>query len=150
MKAVQNAIMLIRLSQDRKERDAKALRDALSEVSGTDDTSLNWSGPSGRDTAPKPEIHGLNSKKDSQQRLVGDRFAEGFSRTGQRGYASAYYGKASFNGISRNLFRYFSFTFFRSKVRLSARILLFFFDPTMRQIHGMFLRSSTGSCHTII
>ena len=82
MKAVQNAIVLIRLSQDRKERDAKALRDALSEVSGTDDTSLTWSGPSGRDTAPEPErvaLHGLNSKKDSQQRLVGDRFAEGFS-----------------------------------------------------------------------
>ena len=62
--------MLIRLAQSRKERDVKALREALSENSGTHETSLTGLGPSGVDAVVGPErieIDGLNSSTSVQQ-----------------------------------------------------------------------------------
>jgi hypothetical protein len=69
--AVQNATMLIRLAQSRKERDVKALREALSENLETHETSLTGLGPSGGDAVVGPErieIGGLNSSTSAQQR----------------------------------------------------------------------------------
>jgi hypothetical protein len=78
--AVQNATMLIRLAQSRKERDVKALREALSEISGTHETSLTGLGPSGGDAVIGPErieIDGLNSstsvQQQRQQQLLGEK-----------------------------------------------------------------------------
>jgi hypothetical protein len=68
--AVQNATMLIRLAQSRKKRDVKALREALSEISGTHETNLIGLGPSGGDAVVGPErieIDGLNRSTSVQQ-----------------------------------------------------------------------------------
>ena len=68
--AVQNATMLIRLAQSRKERDVKALREALSGISGTHETSLTGLGPSGGGAVVRPErieIDGLNRTTSVQQ-----------------------------------------------------------------------------------
>jgi hypothetical protein len=85
--AVQNATMLIRLAQSRKERDVMALREALSENSGTHETSLTGLGPSGGDAVVGPErieIDGLNSSTSVQQQrqrqqLDGNGVAESFN-----------------------------------------------------------------------
>jgi hypothetical protein len=84
--ALQNATMLIRLAQSRKERDVKSLRDALSENSGTHETSLAELRPSGGDAAvglEQIEIGGLNSSTNVQQQrqrqqLGGKGVAESF------------------------------------------------------------------------
>jgi hypothetical protein len=85
--AVQNATMLIRLAQSRKERDVKALREALSEISGTHETSLIRLGPSGGDVVVGPErieIDGLNrstsvQQQRQQQQQGGKEVAESFN-----------------------------------------------------------------------
>ena len=77
--AVQNATMLIRLSQNRKERDVKALKDALSDVCRTNENGLATSGPSGRSAVLEPErieIDGLNNSRAGRPRVVGDGLAE--------------------------------------------------------------------------
>jgi hypothetical protein len=85
---VQNATMLIRLAQSRKERDAKALREALSKISGTHETSLIGLGPSGGDAVVGPErieIDGLNrstsvrQQRQQQQQQGGKEVAESFN-----------------------------------------------------------------------
>ncbi len=76
--ATQNATMLIRLSQNRKERDVKTLRDALSGVHGTNENGLTGSEPLGRYVVLEPERvvnDGLNGNKAGQQQPMGDGLA---------------------------------------------------------------------------
>ncbi|CAD6594436.1 MAG: hypothetical protein ASARMPRED_009438, partial [Alectoria sarmentosa] len=77
--AVQNATMLIRLSLNRKERDVKALRDVLSEVSRCNEDGLTGSRQSGRDAVVEPEgieIDRLNSSRAGQQQQAGNQLSE--------------------------------------------------------------------------
>ncbi len=77
--ATQNATMLIRLSQNRKERDVKTLRDALSRVHGTNENGLTGSEPLGRYVVLEPERvvnDGFNGSKAGQQQPMGDGLAE--------------------------------------------------------------------------
>lgn len=80
--AVQSATMLIRLSQNRKERDVQALRDALNKVSRPNEDGLSGSRQSGRDALVEPErieIDGLNSSRAGQQQQAETEPLEGFS-----------------------------------------------------------------------
>jgi hypothetical protein len=68
--ALQNATMLIRLAQTRKERDAKALGEAISKISGTHEVNLAGFGSPSGGTGARPEqiqIDGLNRSTSVQQ-----------------------------------------------------------------------------------
>ena len=80
--AVHNATMLIRMSQNRKERDVKFLRDALNDVSRTNEDGLAASRLSKQGTTLEPErieIESLNRSKAGQQQQEGDGPSEGFN-----------------------------------------------------------------------
>jgi hypothetical protein len=93
--AVQNATMLIRLAQSRKERDVKALREALSEIPGTHETSLIGLGPSGGDAVVGPErieIGGLSRSTSVQQQRQQQ-------QQGGKGVAESFNFGADFSGL---------------------------------------------------